>query len=132
MLLPKGCFCRRVSKNVSPRLQYQTVWPRGEPFRYSVFIGLPNGAQPNEVGDIVHRCTKSEECPGLSISVKHFDSIDALETSRDLVKAENARIIKDRHRATSESAKESLDDNVDDFDNSSNPCVSKRAGAPNE
>eukprot|EP00946_MAST-07B_sp_MAST-7B-sp1_P002869 g2869.t1 len=84
----------------------------------------PNMVDPNEVGDIVHRCTKSEECPGLSISVKHFDSIDALETSRDLVKAENARIIKDRHRATSESAKESLDDNVDDFDNSSNSPVS--------
>lgn len=108
MLLPKGCFVGVYQRTFPPRLQYQTVWPRGEPFRYGVFIGLPNGAQPNEVGDVVHRCTKSEECPGLSISVKHFDSIEALEAARDSVKEDNTRTIECRRRLMSEKAGKSL------------------------
>ena len=96
MLLPKGCFVGVYQKTFPPRIQYQSLWPRGEPFKYGVYIGLPNGAHPNEIGDVVHRCTKSEECPGLSVSVKHFDNMEALEAAREQVTADNARILEEQ------------------------------------
>ena len=99
LLLPKGCFVGVFQRTFPPRLQYQTVWPRGEPFKYGVFIGLPNGAHPHKVGDVVHRCTKSEECPGLSVSVKHFDDMEALEAARSKVTADNLQIIERQQRA---------------------------------
>jgi hypothetical protein len=102
MLLPKGCFVGVYQKTFPPRIQYQSVWPRGEPFKYGVYIGLPNGAHPNEVGDVVHRCTKSEECPGLSISVKHFDDMESLEISRAQVTADNLRILEEQRTLAAE------------------------------
>lgn len=96
VLMPKGCFVGLYQMTFPPRIQYQSAWPRGEPYNYQVYIGLLNGAHPNEVGDVVHRCTKSLECPGLSITVKHFDDMEALEAARAQVTRDNLQMLKKR------------------------------------
>lgn len=76
MYIPPNHYLGIYQRQFQPKIQFKDKWLRDEPVKFDVYSGLPQGAHPTNVGDVVHRMSKLDECTGMTFVVKHFDTYE--------------------------------------------------------